>query len=46
MKPNTVKQRLEQQIKEKDTNKLADIVGKWAGDEPDEEFEQMLKYLD
>ena len=45
-KSETVEQQLERQIKEKGKNQLAQIMGKWPGDETDEEFEQMLKDLD
>lgn len=42
----TVEMQLERQIREKGSNPLAEIIGKWPGDETDEEFEQMLKALD
>lgn len=45
-KSETVEMQLERQIREKGSNPLAKIIGKWPGDETDEEFEQMLKELD
>ena len=45
-KSETVAQQLERQIRDKGGNQLSEIVGKWPGDETDEEFEQMLKELD
>ena len=45
-KSETVEMQLERQIREKGSNPLAEIIGKWPGDETDEEFEQMLKALD
>lgn len=42
-KSETVEVQLERQIREKGSNPLAEIMGKWPGDESDEEFEQMLK---
>lgn len=45
-KSETVEQQLERQIREKGGNQLAEIMGKWPGDETDEEFEQMLKDLE
>lgn len=45
-KSETVEQQLEKQIREKGGNQLAQIMGKWPGDETDEEFEQMLKDID
>jgi hypothetical protein len=45
-KSETVEKQLERQIREKDGNQLAQIMGKWPGDETDEEFEQMLKDLE
>jgi len=45
-KSETVEKQLERQIREKGGNQLAQIMGKWPGDETDEEFEQMLKDLD
>lgn len=42
----TVEMQLQRQIREKGSNPLAEIIGKWPGDETDEEFEQMLKDLD
>lgn len=45
-KSETVKRQLERQIREKGSNPLSRIFGKWPGDETDEEFEQMLKELD
>ena len=45
-KSETVEVQLERQILEKGSNPLAEIMGKWPGDESDEEFEQMLKDLD
>lgn len=44
-KSETVEQQLERQIREKGGNQLAQIMGKWPGDETDEEFEQLLKEL-
>lgn len=45
-KSETVEMQLERQIREKGSNPLAEIIGRWPGDETDEEFEQMLKALD
>lgn len=45
-KSETVMEQLERQIREKGSNPLAEIIGKWPGDETDEEFEQILKALD
>lgn len=45
-KSETVEMQLERQIREKGSNPLAKIIGKWPGGETDEEFEQMLKELD
>jgi len=45
-KSETVEMQLERQIREKGSNPLAEIFGKWPGDETDEEFEQMIKALD
>jgi len=45
-KSETVEKQMERQIREKGGNQLAQIMGKWPGDETDEEFEQMLKDLD
>lgn len=45
-KSETVDQQLERQIRKKGRNQLAELIGKWPGDETDEEFEQMLKDLD
>jgi len=45
-KVETVEQQLERQIRKKGGNQLAQIMGKWPGNETDEEFEQMLKDLD
>ncbi len=45
-KSETFEMQLERQIREKGSNPLAEIFGKWPGDETDEEFEQMLKALD
>lgn len=42
----TVEMQLERQLREKGSNPLAEIFGKWPGDETDEEFEQMIKALD
>jgi len=44
-KSETVKQQLERQIREKGGNQLSQILGKWPGNETDEEFEQLLKEL-
>lgn len=42
-----VQQKVAMQLREgKKANPLDDIIGKWPGDETDEEFEQMLKELD
>lgn len=45
-KSETVEMQLERQIREKGSNPLAEIIGRWPGDETDKEFEQMLKALD
>ena len=45
-KSETVEIQLERQIREKGSNQLAQIFGKWPGEETDEEFEEMLKALD
>lgn len=45
-KSETVEMQLERQIRKKGSNPLAEIIGRWPGDETDEEFEQMLKALD
>lgn len=44
----SVEQQISNQIKEKykQGNPLKDIVGKWPGEESDEEFEQLLKEID
>lgn len=42
----TVEKQIERQIREKGSNALAKIMGKWPGEETDEEFEQMIKELD
>jgi len=44
-KSETVEQQLERQIREKGGNQLAQIMGKWPGDETDDEFEQLLNEL-
>ncbi|MBS4058398.1 MAG: hypothetical protein KKD74_07840 [Bacteroidetes bacterium] len=45
-KAETVEQQINRQLKEKGfKNTLADIVGKWPGEETDEEFEELLKNL-
>lgn len=44
-KSETVERQLARQIREKGSNRLAEIMGKWPGDETDEEFEEMLKML-
>lgn len=44
-KSETVEQQLERQIREKGGNQLAKIMGKWPGDETDEEFEKLLNDL-
>ncbi|WP_421948681.1 hypothetical protein [Phaeodactylibacter xiamenensis] len=45
-KSETVDMQIARQIREKGSNPLADIVGKWPGEETDEEFEELLKTLD
>ena len=45
-KSETVEQQLKRQIREKGGNQLAEIMGKWPGDETEEEFDQMLKDLE
>jgi len=43
----SMQQQIALQLREgKKPNPLPDIIGKWPGDETDEEFEQMLKALD
>lgn len=43
----TADQQLQKQLKQLNgKNPLPEIVGKWPGDETDEEFEQMIKELD
>ena len=43
----SMQQQIAIQIREgKKNNPLDDVIGKWPGDETDEEFEQMLKALD
>jgi hypothetical protein len=45
-KAETVEQQINRQLKEKGfKNTLADIVGKWPGEETDEEFEELLQNL-
>lgn len=45
-KSETVEQQINRQLKEKGfKNSLADIVGKWPGEETDEEFEELLQNL-
>lgn len=44
-KSETVDLQIARQIREKGSNPLANIMGKWPGDETDEEFEQLLKAL-
>jgi hypothetical protein len=45
-KSETIEQQIERQLREgKKPNSLADVVGKWPGDETDEEFEELLKML-
>ncbi len=49
VKPETeiVEQQIQRQLKEKGyKNKFGEIIGKWPGNETDEEFEQILKNLD
>lgn len=46
-KSETVEQQIQRQLLEKKgKNWLKDVVGKWPGDETDEEFEELLKHLD
>lgn len=45
-KSETVEMQLQRQIREKGGNALSDIVGKWPGDDSEEEFERLLKDLD
>jgi len=46
-KSETVEQQIQKQlIEKKGKNMLSEIVGKWPGDETDEEFEELLKQLD
>ena len=42
----TVEKQIKRQIREKGSNALAKIMGKWPGEETDEEFEQIVKELD
>lgn len=42
----TIEQQIERQLREgKKPNSLTDVVGKWPGDETEEEFEELLKML-
>lgn len=45
-KSETVEMQLKRQIKEKGTNQLAKILGKWPGEETDDEFDEMLNELE
>jgi len=42
----TVEKQIERQVRKKGGNALAKIMGKWPGEETDEEFEQIIKELD
>lgn len=45
-KTETVEQQISRQLKEKGfKNTLADIVGKWPGEESDEEFEELMQNM-